>query len=643
MLVTNNVCDMMTLKQIYVNKFKELVKKERDHEINFHKEEIKKLGTKRENVGRAILNLNGKVIREFFGEYIVRYGRSEKFKKTDISVGDIVLISKGNPLQSDLLGTVIEIGSNHVDVSMEIVPKWALNDIRIDLYVNDVTFKRMLNALDKFNSTDNRLIDIILSVDSPQKSKTTEVRFLDYRLNEYQKEAVLEALAARDLYLIHGPPGTGKTSTISEVILQEALRKNKVIATADSNIAVDNILSNISKHESFKIVRIGHPSRISKKLIKYSLQTKITEHPNYSTLVKLKTELQKNYDLRKNFQRPDPKWRRGMSNDDIIIFSKLNKDIRGIPKETIKQMADWVICSENIAKTKENVQKFEKKLIDDIISTSDVVVATNSMAGSEILEDYKFDIAVIDEGSQSTEPSSLIPIVRSRKLIIAGDHKQLPPTVLSDELELKKTLFERMIQEHPEFSKILQVQYRMNEKIMEFSNEMFYENKLIAHESVKSQNLLEIVENVSNEDKDIINEKPLQFINVDGEEKQNSFKSSYNVEEAEKVLEIVSKLQKYEIPVSVITPYDAQVKYISKMLNTDKIDVKSVDGFQGRENEVIVISFVRTSKMGFLKDLKRLNVAVTRAKRKLIVVGSKNLLIKDDAYSKFLNCFNDNQ
>ncbi|MBG0769179.1 IGHMBP2 family helicase [Methanococcus maripaludis] len=633
----------MTLKQIYVNKFKELVKKERDHEINFHKEEIKKLGIKRENVGRAILNLNGKVIREFFGEYIVRYGRSEKFKKTDISVGDIVLISKGNPLQSDLLGTVIEIGSNHVDVSMEIVPKWALNDIRIDLYVNDVTFKRMLNTLDKFNSTDNRLIDIILSIDGPQKSKTTEIRFLDYRLNEYQKEAVLEALSARDLYLIHGPPGTGKTSTISEVILQEALRKNKVIATADSNIAVDNILSNISKHESFKIVRIGHPSRISKKLIKYSLQNKITEHPNYSTLVKLKTELQKNYDLRKNFQRPDPKWRRGMSNDDIIIFSKLNKDIRGIPKETIKQMADWVICSENIAKTKENVQKFEKKLIDDIISTSDVVVATNSMAGSEILEDYKFDVCVIDEGSQSTEPSSLIPIVRSRKLIIAGDHKQLPPTVLSDELELKKTLFERMIQEHPKFSKILQVQYRMNKKIMEFSNEMFYENKLIAHESVKLQNLLEIVENVSNEDKDIINEKPLQFINVDGQEKQNSFKSSYNVEEAEKVLEIVSKLQKYEIPVSVITPYDAQVKYISKMLNTDKIDVKSVDGFQGRENEVIVISFVRTSKMGFLKDLRRLNVAVTRAKRKLIVVGSKNLLIKDDAYSKFLNCFNDNQ
>ncbi|ABO36125.1 putative DNA helicase [Methanococcus maripaludis C5] len=633
----------MTLKQIYVNKFKGLVRKERDHEINFHKEEIKKLGIKRENVGRAILNLNGKVLRELFGEYVVRYGRREKFKKTDISVGDVVLISKGNPLHSDLLGTVIEIGSNHVDVSMEVVPKWALNDIRIDLYVNDVTFKRMLNALDKFNSTDNRLIDIILGLDGPKKSKKTEIRFLDYSLNEYQQETVLEALGARDLYLIHGPPGTGKTRTISEVILQEVLRKNKVIATADSNIAVDNILSNISKYESFKIVRIGHPSRISKKLMKYSLQNKITEHPNYSTLKKMKMDLQKNYDLRKSFKRPDPKWRRGMTDDDIIIFSKLNKDIRGVPKETIKKMADWVICSENIAKLKENIQKFEKKIIDDIVSASDVVVATNSMAGSDILEDYKFDVCAIDEGSQSMEPSSLIPIVISRKLIIAGDHKQLPPTVLSDELELKKTLFERMINENPDFSKILQVQYRMNEKIMAFSNEMFYENKLIAHESVKSHNLLEIVENISNEDKYIINEKSLQFINVDGEEKQDSFKSSYNVEEAEKVLEIVSKLQKYEIPVSVITPYDAQVKYISKMLNTDKIDVKSVDGFQGRENEVIVISFVRTDKMGFLKDLRRLNVAVTRARRKLIVVGSKNLLIKDDAYSKFLNCFNDNR
>uniref|UniRef100_A9A980 DNA helicase n=1 Tax=Methanococcus maripaludis (strain C6 / ATCC BAA-1332) TaxID=444158 RepID=A9A980_METM6 len=633
----------MTLKQIYVNKFKGLVRKERDQEINFHKEEIKKLGIRRENVGRAILNLNGKVLREFFGEYVVRYGRREKFKKTDISVGDVVLISKGNPLQSDLLGTVIEIGLNHVDVSMEVVPKWALNDIRLDLYVNDVTFKRMLNALDKFNSADNRLIDIILGVDGPKQSKKTEIRFLDYSLNEYQKEAVLEALAARDLYLIHGPPGTGKTRTISEVILQEALRKNKVIATADSNIAVDNILSNISKYESFKIVRIGHPSRISKKLMKYSLQNKITEHPKYNTLKKMKMDLQKNYDLRKSFKRPDPKWRRGMTDDEIIIFSKLNKDIRGVPKETIKKMADWVICSENIAKLKENIQKFEKKIIDDIVSTSDVVVATNSMAGSEILEDYRFDVCAIDEGSQSMEPSSLIPIVMSRKLIIAGDHKQLPPTVLSDELELKKTLFERMIHENSDFSKILQVQYRMNEKIMEFSNEMFYKNKLIAHGSVKFHNLLDIVKNVSKEDKDIVNKKPLQFINVDGQEKQDSFKSSYNVEEAYKVVEIVSKLRKYEIPVSVITPYDAQVKYISNMLNTNEIDVKSVDGFQGRENEVIVISFVRTDKMGFLKDLRRLNVAVTRARRKLIVVGSKNLLIKDDAYSKFLNCFNDNR
>lgn len=634
---------MMTLKQIYVNRFKELVRKERDHEINFHREEIKKMGVKRENVGRAILKLNGKVLREVYGEYVVRYGRREKFKKLDISVGDVVLVSRGEPLQSDLLGTVVEIGSNHIDVSMESVPKWALTDARIDLYINDITFKRMINALDSFNISDNRLINIILGVDEPKKSKQSEIRFIDWNLNEYQREAVLEALFSNDLYLIHGPPGTGKTRTISEIILQEARRKNKIIATADSNIAVDNILSNISKYPDVKIVRIGHPSRISKKLMEYSLQQQILNHELYEKVTKLKNELYKNYEIRKNFKRPDPKIRRGMTDDDVIIFSKLNKDIRGISKETIKGMADWILSTETIEKLKEKIKKTEKSIIDDILSNSDVVVCTNSMSGSEILENYRFDVCVIDEGSQSMEPSALIPIIISRKLIIAGDHKQLPPTVLSDEPALKKTLFERLILNYSNFSKILQVQYRMNEKIMQFSNELFYENKLIAHESVKNQNLLDIVKNVEKCDKDIINEKPMQFIDVSGHESKDYFKSCYNVEEAEKVVEIVSKLIKYDIPVSVITPYDAQVKYLSNLLESYDIEVKSVDGFQGRENEVIVISFVRTDKLGFLKDLRRLNVAITRARRKLIVVGSKNLLIKDDAYAKFLNCFNNNR
>ncbi|ABR54798.1 putative DNA helicase [Methanococcus vannielii SB] len=633
----------MTLKQIYVNKYKELVKRERDYEISFHREEIKKMGEKREDIGRAILNLKGKILREFYGELIVRYSRKEKFKKTDISVGDIVLISREEPLQSDLLGTVVEIGSNYIDISLESIPKWAFVDIRIDLYVNDVTFKRMIKALENLVNLDNRLIDIILEIDSPTKSKPLNIELIDKTLNDYQKNAVISALSARDLYLIHGPPGTGKTKTISEIILQEAFRKNKIIATADSNIAVDNILSNLSKYPDFKIVRIGHPSRISKKLLEYSLYEQILKHEKYEKLSILRKELHKNYEFKKNLNRPDLKWMRKLSNDDIIIFSKLDKDIRGIPKLEIKKMADWILATEKIEKLKENIEKIEKSIIDSIISSSSIILSTNSMAGSEILENYRFDVCIIDEGSQSMEPSALIPISLSRKLIISGDHKQLPPTVISNEIELKKTLFERLISKYPEFSKVLQIQYRMNEKIMEFSNKMFYGEMIVSHSSIKHQNLMEIVKNIESFDSEILNDMPLQFIDIDGKELKNKFKSYYNILEAEKVLEVVKKFQKYNVPVSVITPYDAQVKYISGLINSDEIEVKSIDGFQGRENEVIILSLVRTNKLGFLKDLRRLNVAITRAKRKLVVIGSKNLLIKDDTYAEFLKCFNNNE
>ncbi|MDK2987915.1 IGHMBP2 family helicase [Methanothermococcus thermolithotrophicus] len=630
----------MTLKQIYVNKFKKLIEKERKHEIEFHRNEIKKLGRKREDVGRAILNLDGKIKGEIFGEYIVRYGRREPFKKLDISTGDVVLISKYDPLASDLLGNVVEVGKNYIDVSLENIPKWALKNVRIDLYINDITFKRMVKALDTFEKLDTRLTNIVLGIEEPKYTKRDiSVKFFDDNLNKYQKEAVKNALKSFDIYLIHGPPGTGKTRTISEVILQECNRKNKVLATADSNIAVDNILTNLSKYEDrFNIVRIGHPTRISKELIKHSLYHKITEHKDYNKIKSLKEEIKKLVEKRNKFKKPNPKWRRGLSDDEIIIFSKLDRDIRGVPKEIIKKMAEWIKINERIRHLRELLEKTEKEIVNDILTKSDIIVATNSMAGSEVLEGFKFDVCVIDEGSQSMEPSSLIPIVKSQKVIISGDHKQLPPTVLSEEEELKQTLFERMINLYSDFSSILQIQYRMNEKIMKFSNEMFYENKLKPYKSVRKHNIMDLIKDVETdeEDIDIINEDPIIFIDVRGEEKRDDFKSYYNEEEAKKVVEVVSKLRKYNIPVSVITPYDAQVKYLSKMLKDDEIEVKSVDGFQGREEDAIVISFVRTEKFGFLKDLRRLNVAVTRAKRKLIVIGCRELLTQDSTYNKFL-------
>ncbi|MCS3900606.1 IGHMBP2 family helicase [Methanococcus voltae] len=715
----------MDLKSCYSENFKKLIKKERDYEINFHRNEIKKMGEKREKTGRAILNLNGKIIKQIFNEKIVRYGRKKKFEKIDISVGDVILISKGNPLLSDFYGNVIAIGSNHIDVSVESVPKWALKDVRIDLYVNDVTFKRMVKALEKFEITRKKIANIIINIEKPKycsidektlkyldlkndinlstintkntentEKLTTEIienfEYCDNNLNYFQKEAVISALTSNDLYLVHGPPGTGKTRTITEIIIQESKRGNSVIATADSNTAVDNILENLAKApkiakklkitydakynpknnfknnpkkdnirknglEKLKIVRIGHPSRISKELIDYSLHSKITKHELYIKIVKLRELLEREYLKRKDMPSPDPKFRRGLTNDDIVLYAKLKQRIRGIPPQKIEEMALWVKCNEKIAKIKDKIVKTEKQIICDIIENSDVVLATNSMAGSEYLEDFEFNVGVIDECSQSMEPSTLITALKCDKIIMAGDHKQLPPTVLSDELELKNTLFERMIKKNKDFSQILKIQYRMNDKIMGFSNGLFYNNQLVSDNSVKNQVLSDLNPNLDlnlelgSIMEGLFNDNPLVLINISGNEKRDDFKSYYNTSELKIVDIIVDNYLKNDLPISVISPYDAQVKKIKEMLSkyeTDEIEdneiingrnvnvkVKSIDGYQGRENEIIVVSFVRSEKIGFLSDLRRLNVALTRAKRKLILVGNFDFLTSNSTYS----------
>ncbi|MBP2143108.1 superfamily I DNA and/or RNA helicase [Methanococcus voltae] len=734
----------MDLKSCYSGNFKKLIKKERDYEINFHRNEIKRMGEKRENTGRAILNLNGKVIKQIFNEKIVRYGRKKKFEKIDISVGDVVLISKGNPLLSDFYGNVIAIGGNHIDVSVESVPKWAVKDVRIDLYVNDVTFKRMTKALEKFEVTRNKIANIIIGIEKPKYCAINEktlkyleinanidlsststleldeiIKNFDYcdnSLNFYQKEAVIRALLANDLYMVHGPPGTGKTRTITELIIQETKRGNSVIATADSNTAVDNILENLSKApkiakkskikyetkygkydskqnpkfenpqngklEKLKIVRIGHPSRISKELIDYSLHSKITKHELYIKIVKLRELLEREYLKRKEIPSPDPKYRRGLTNDDIILYDKLKQHIRGIPPKKLEEMALWVRCNEKIAKIKDKIAKTEKQIITDIIENSDVVLATNSMAGSEYLEDFNFNVGVIDECSQSMEPSTLITALKCDKIVMAGDHKQLPPTVLSDEIELKNTLFERMIKENKEFSQILKIQYRMNDKIMGFSNKLFYENQLISDESVKNRVLSDLDYKLDSEldgelkshvgigtdistdvdseidakiNNSLFNDNPLVLINTEGNEKRDDFKSYYNKSELKIIDKIINKYLKNGLAISVISPYDAQVKKIKEIVsryetsenelneanesnetdnqtNALKIKVKSIDGYQGREDEIIVVSFVRSEKIGFLSDLRRLNVALTRAKRKLILVGNFDFLTSNSTY-----------
>ncbi|RUM27684.1 MAG: IGHMBP2 family helicase, partial [Aquifex sp.] len=290
--------------------------------------------------------------------------------------------------------------------------------------------------------------------------------------------------------------------------------------------------------------------------------------------------------------------------------------------------------------------------IKKILSRAQVICTTNSTAGSEVLQDFHFDVVIIDEATQSIEPSCLIPLVKGKKLIMAGDHKQLPPTVLSYEVQepLSYTLFERLLDIYgEEIYEVLKIQYRMNRKIMEFSNRTFYDGKLIAHESVANHTIEDFVEkdklkSVPSPYREVIlPQNVIVFIDVEGiEEQRNGSTSYYNEKEASICKEIVDSLMRVGLKakdIGVISPYEDQVNLLEEILEDSEVEVKTVDGFQGREKEVIIISLVRANKeedIGFLKDYRRLNVALTRARRKLIILGNGKTLGRDKVYRELM-------
>ena len=641
----------------YVERFKYLIDVERLAEMEFQEEEIKRLsGRERELLGRAILDLKGSKVGMKFHLHLVRFWR-EKPIETEIGTGDIVLVSRGNPLKSDLLGTVLRITEKTVLVAFDNKPpQWVFKKgVRLDLYVNDITFKRMEENLEEVRHASGRkreLRNIIVGLALPSLPEEEIFTPVDERLNESQKTAVSKSLGAKDFYLIHGPPGTGKTSTVTELIVQLVKRGNKVLSTADSNIAADNLLLNLSKYENLKLVRIGHPARVLEELERFSIFALFEEHEKSHIIKEGWEKVRELIEKREQYLKPVPSLRRGMSDEEIIHLGKKGKSFRGVPAKKIKSMANWLLVNYEIDIRINALKEMEKHLFNEIIADADVVISTNSMVKSELLEGFEFDVAVIDEGSQQVEPSTLIPIMRAKRFFIAGDHKQLPPTVTSEEAkELEKTLFERLIQTHENLSSMLTVQYRMNEKIMKFPSKEFYDGKLIADESVRNHTLADF--NLAPPPqiyKEILD--PCQSVvfvdtsQINALEFKPSGSTSYeNYEEAVICVKLVSTLLKMGLDrkdVGVITPYANQVKLIKELLSEKeiKVEVNSVDGFQGREKEVIIISFVRsneTGEIGFLKDVRRLNVAITRPKRKLIAVGNSKTLSTFPVYCRFID------
>ncbi len=611
--------------------------------------------SEREFRGKALLNLEfrerryseaGHFLATFIKPDPVRAHGRAPLPIFTLEEGDMVsLVSVPSLTDNIPSGTIYEKSADSITVAFhEDAPKWvdafdnSDSHCRFELHrsVNRVTFRRMREALDAVIQTQNTFLaffrDISLGLRKPTQTNVVpwgEVRsqedklasphgttFGSVSLNASQKKAILNSLAAKEVALVHGPPGTGKTTVLIEIIRQVLLDGQSVFVTAPSNTACDNLLERLAQ-KKVNVLRLGHPARVSNHLREYTLDFKLALHPMNQELAKSEAEMTR---LKKRLERYRDRRSPGREEEQA-----LRRDISMLRQEILKM---------------------KKEIFRLVMKETEVVVGTPTSVQDRSIKEKEFDLVVIDEATQATEPMAWIPMASARKVIMAGDHFQLPPTVRSVEAEKKglgKTLFERYHEILGEdFKTLLDRQYRMNHKIMGFSSRVFYENKLVADDSVKDQTLSQMKGVKKTPETD----EALVYIDTAGkgfEEKlEEGSESRYNPEEAELVIQELKKLIEAGVPVSeiaVISPYRAQVRYLTRLYPDPGLEIDSVDGFQGREKELVIVSLVRSNmagEMGFLNDTRRMNVAMTRARRKLIVIGDSTTISSLPFYKQFI-------
>jgi len=647
----------------YIDHFDELVELERKEEMERHEKEMKNLsGWERQKKGRAVLNARARDEGTGLGgKFLVKFVRKDGLPDTEISVGDLIRVSKNHPLSDDNpSGTVIERTGYSITAAFDDKPPgWIYDKVRLDLYVNDITFQRMLDAVNKTKNLEGkkrRLVNKILSVEELESEQMDDIYFMNQDLNDSQKEAVVRAMESNDIHLIHGPPGTGKTVTCVEIIEQAVEADQTVIACADSNTAVDNLVEHLVSRGR-NVVRVGHPARVTPVLREHTLDYILEDN---STYLKAQELRKRAFDLKEEqdkYTYPSGRWRRGLSNEAIKSLAKKGKGSRGIPPNKIQEMAKCLEIQEEVDELFDKVDELENKAVNEVLERADVVCSTNSSSASQALEDKKFDLCVIDEATQASEPSCLIPTVKADKLIMAGDHKQLPPTILNEKAKhegLAETLFERLVAMYgDEVKTLLKVQYRMHEKIMRFSDEEFYDGQIVADESVKSHLLQDIIDKkIENKFEDILDPKEaIVLVDTRGEMLEHSRKGSTSKENKGEALiskELVNGFLDMGIEekdIGVISPYDDQKELIKDQIDDETVEIDTVDGFQGREKEVIILSLTRSNRknnIGFLKDLRRLNVSITRARRKLVVIADTNTISTHPVYEKLFYYLEEN-
>ena len=649
----------------YYNNFSELLDLEREEEIDRHKLEIKYLSpSERQAKGRAMLDLRGKDAGSGFGHKpLVKFSSKysgKRLPETEITTGDLVMISLNKPLHpNNPTATVAEKTSYSITVAFEKYPPEFIysKGVRLDLFVNETTFDRMFSALktvkDPQLKSETRKRDILLA-----KKEFRNLEKTNYQsnfLNQRQIKAVENSLAAEDFYLIQGPPGTGKTVTAVELIFEAVKNGEKVLAAADSNTAVDNLLELLIEKD-LNVVRVGHPIRVNKKLREHTLDDKVLKHHSYIEAEKLRDEVSDLINKQDSYIYPGGKYRRGLSDQEIKEYAErdIEHHVRGISPKVINEMASWLELQSKIDKYFKQIEKLENEAIEDVLNKADVICSTNITAGSEIFDERHFDLSVIDEATQATQPAALIPYFKADKSILIGDHKQLPPTVINQKAAkegLAKSLFERLYEIHQDKAlSTLEIQYRMNRKIMGFSSLNFYDDSLRAAPSVADHDLSDLGIYPKSEkcitEKALKPEYPMVFLDtMEMEAAERSLKASNSYDnpvESEIVLDILDRavmLSMDENDIAVITPYKDQVDLLNQHNSLGEIEIDTVDAFQGREKEMVVFSAVRSNaeaNIGFLRDLRRLNVALTRAKRKIIFIGDSSTICQHQTYHNLL-------